>query len=273
MTSLACAAVRRQLQAYHDDELRVADQIAVATHLDGCVPCSGALKDLQELGDLLRAEAPGRQPLACDDANAFTSTVVNRMHVEEEVSLLATIREIFDDRRVVYSTCGAATATMACLVVMLTMMHFAGNERTDSLAGMMNIMKAAPATIPAEPLIIRPIVFDATVRMPRALNSFSDSEVGDSVLALSGTVTSEGKVSDIEINDGFGGVAMASMDSRRLEGLVDAVSRIRFEPVKKEGEAVPVKMVLFVAHTTVRGGATRKPLAAHVRRVGVIHRV
>src|ERR1051325_9609556 len=103
MTSLACAAVRRQLHAYHDDELRVADQIAVATHLDGCGACSSALKDLQELGDLLRAAAPGRVPLACDDANAFTSTVVNRIHVEEEVLLVGTIREIFEDSRFVYS--------------------------------------------------------------------------------------------------------------------------------------------------------------------------
>src|SRR4029077_3640324 len=128
------------------------------THLDGCPGCGSALKDLQELGDLLRAEAPGRLPLPCDDANAFTSTVVNRIHVEEEVSLLGTIREIFDDRRVVYSAGGALTATMACLVIMLTMMRFAGNERTDSLAGMMNVMKA-PAVV-GEPIVIRPIVVD-----------------------------------------------------------------------------------------------------------------
>jgi hypothetical protein len=273
MTSLACAAVRRQLQAYRDDELRVADQIAVATHLDGCADCSDVLSDIEGVGQLLRAEAPGRLTLSCDEAAAFTSTVVNRIHVEEELSLFGTIREIFQDRRVVYSACGAATATMACLFVMLTMMRFAGNERTDSLAGMMNVLKAAPPAVPMEPVIIRPIVLDATVRMPRALDSFSHGDVEDSVLALSGTVTSEGKVSDIEINDGFGGVTMASMEPKRLEGLVDAVSRIRFEPVKKEGEAVPVKMVLFVAHTTVRGGAARKPLSAHMRRVGVVHGV
>ena len=109
--------------------------------------------------------------------------------------------------------------------------------------------------------------------MPRALDSFSDGDVGDAVLALSGTVTTEGRVSNVEINDGLGGVAMASIDSRRLESLVDAVARMRFQPVMREGEAVPVNMVLFVAHTTVRGGAARKGLATHVRRVGVVHRV
>jgi len=138
---------------------------------------------------------------------------------------------------------------------MLTMMRFAGNERTDSLAGMMQVLKT-PAVV-AEPIVIRPIVVDARVMVPRALDSFSDSEAGDAVLAVSGVVTTEGRVSNIEINDGIGGVAMASMNTRRLESLVDAVSRTRFEPVMKEGEPVPVNMVWFVAHTTVRGTGRR----------------
>ena len=271
MTSLACAAVLRQLQAYHDDELQVADQIAVATHVDGCANCREALTDLEALGDTLRAAAPGRTPLPCDEAAGFTSTVVNRARVEDEASLLSSIREIFDDRRVVYSALGGATATLACLVIMLTMMRFAGDERTDSLAGMMNVIKA-PAVV-SEPIVIRPVVVDARVMLPRALSSFSDGDVDDSVLAVSGHVSSEGKVSNIEINDGLGGVAMASMDTRRLEKFVDAVSRTRFEPVMKEGAPVAVNMVLFVAHTTVRGGPAKKRLADHVRRIGIVHRV
>jgi hypothetical protein len=136
MTSLACTAVLRQLQAYHDDELRVADQIAVATHVDGCATCRDALTELETLGDALRAAAPGRTPLACDEAMGFTSTVVNRARVEDEASLapFATSSGIAAS----YLTFGGATATLACLVIMLTMMRFAGNERTDSLAGMMN---------------------------------------------------------------------------------------------------------------------------------------
>src|SRR5882672_6603634 len=162
MTPLACTAVLRQLQAYHDEELRVADQIAVATHIDGCRNCHGALTELEGLGDLLRASAPGRIPLPCDDAVNFTSTVVNRAHVEDEASLLSSIREIFDDRRVVYAGFGAMTATLACLVIMLTMMRFAGIERTDSLAGMMHVLKE-PAVV-AEPIVIRPVVMDAMFR-------------------------------------------------------------------------------------------------------------
>ncbi len=256
MKPLACTVVLQQLQAYHDEELRVADQIAVATHLDGCETCREALADLEGLGDLLRSAAPGRTPLPCDDAGGFISTVVNRIHVEEEVSFVSSIRELFDDRRVVYSAFGAAGATLACLVIMLTMMRFAGSERTDSLAGMMNVLKAAQPVV-AEPIVIRPTVVDARVMMPRALDSFSNSDIDDAVLALSGVVTPEGRVSNIEINDGIGGIAMASMDAKRLESLVDAASRTRFEPVMKDGSPIAVNMVWFVAHTTVRGTGRR----------------
>src|SRR3954464_316471 len=150
MTSLACTAVLRQLQAYHDEELRVADQIAVATHLDGCPGCHEALSEIEDLGDVLRAGAPGRVPLSCDESAVFTSTIVKRAQVEDDASWVSTIRELFDDRRVVYSALGATSATLACLVIMLTMMRFAGIERTDSLAGMMNVMKA-PVVV-AEPI-------------------------------------------------------------------------------------------------------------------------
>jgi len=271
MKSLACTAVLRQLQAYHDDELRVADRIAVATHLDGCPGCRGALDELEGLGDVLRAEAPGRGPLSCDDAASFMSSVVNRARVEREVSFLSRVHELAEDGRFAYSALGGATATLACLVIVLTMMHFAGKERTDSLAGVINTVKA-PAVV-AEPLVIRPVAVDARVMMPRALDSFSRSDVDDAVLALSGVVTTEGRVSNVQINDGFGGITMAGIDARQLESLVDAVAKMRFEPVMKEGEPVSVNMVLFVAHTTVRGGAARKPLATHMRRVGVVHRV
>ena len=53
---------------------------------------------------------------------------------------------------------------------------------------------------------------------------------------------------------------MATMDSRRIESLVDAMSKTRFNPYMKEGDPVSVNMVWFVAHTTVRGGVERRHL-------------
>ena len=265
MTPLACTAARHQLQAYHDDELAVPDQIAVSAHLDGCEGCRGALSELEGLGELLRASARGRVPMSCDEAGNFASTVVNRAHVENDASLVSWVREVFDDRRVPYSALGATAATLACLAIMLGMMRFGAGDRTDSLAGMMNLL-AEPAAA-EQPIVIRPVVVDARVMMPRAFDSYSyssDIDGIDSVLALSGVVTSEGRVSNIEVNDGSGGVAMASMDTKRLENLVAAVSRTRFEPVMKEGEPVAVNMVWFVAQTTVRGVGRRHLAGPHL---------
>jgi hypothetical protein len=259
MKRLGCPAVLRELQAYHDDELPVADQIAIAAHLDGCRSCREALAEIEDVGNLLRAEAPGRIPMSCDESGSFVSGVVNRARVEDAVSFVAWVREQFDDRRFVYSVGGAATATLACLVIMLTMMRFGAGDRTDSLAAMLTGLSGPPA--PAQqPIVIRPIVLDARVNILPAAATFSGSDLNDaadSVLALSGVVTTEGRVSNIEVNDGTNGIAMAAMDSRRIESLVDAMSRTRFEPVMKEGDPVQVNMVWFVAHTTVRGTERR----------------
>ena len=164
------------------------------------------------------------------------------------------VRELFDDRHILYAGLGAAGATVACLVIMLSMMRFGTSERSDSLAGMMNVL-SVPS--PEEHLlVIRPVVVDARVMMPRALDStFADGDFGDGVLALSGVVTAEGRVSNLAVLDASGNsdVAMAASDAKRYESLVDMVSRARFEPVMKEGSPVAVNMVWFVANTTVRG--------------------
>src|SRR5207244_1589287 len=43
MKTLTCASARRRLQAFHDQELAVADQIAVSSHLGWCDGCAETL--------------------------------------------------------------------------------------------------------------------------------------------------------------------------------------------------------------------------------------
>ena len=47
MKVLSCAAARRRLQAYHDDELSVGQQIEVDAHLEWCGECTAALEELE----------------------------------------------------------------------------------------------------------------------------------------------------------------------------------------------------------------------------------
>jgi anti-sigma factor RsiW len=140
MTPLSCAIVLEQLEAFYDGELPVDRQIAVSTHLDHCESCGAALADVESLGLILRAAAPGRVPLPCDEAAGQVSAIVNRAKVEDDASFAMRVRELFDDRHVLYAGLGAAAATVACLVIMLGMMRFATKERSDSLAGMLNVL-------------------------------------------------------------------------------------------------------------------------------------
>jgi putative zinc finger protein len=264
MTPLSCTTVLEQLEAFYDGELPVDRQIAVSSHLDRCESCGSALADFESLGVILRAAAPGRVPLPCDEAAGQVSAIVNRIKVENDASLAMRVRELFDDRHILYAGFGAAAATVACLVIMLGMMRFGTKERSDSLAGMLNVL-SLPG--PEEHLlVIRPVVVDARVMMPMALDStFSSGEFDDEVLALSGVVTTEGRLANVAVLDAScsDDVPMAASDAKRYERLVDAVSRAQFEPVMKEGNPVAVNMVWFVANTTVRGHGRKHIRSAH----------
>ena len=87
MKALTCAATRRRLQAFHDEELPFTDQIAVSAHLEWCDDCAAALAELRALRTALHALAPGRVPLPQEEAAAFTTTVVSRLKAEDDASL------------------------------------------------------------------------------------------------------------------------------------------------------------------------------------------
>ena len=77
--------------------------------------------------------------LANDEASIFSATVVNRLKAEEQVS--HSTRCVACSRTCTwYAGLGAATAAAVCVVIMLSMMRFATNERPDSLAAIMNLL-------------------------------------------------------------------------------------------------------------------------------------
>jgi hypothetical protein len=267
MRVLTCAAALRSLQAFHDGELPVSGQIAVSSHVDGCGQCAAALTELRELGSMLRSAAPGRAPLSCDEAGAFTSTVINRVTVEHDASLGVWLHDLVEDLRVLYAGVGASLVTTMCLILMLGMMRFATIERADSLAGILNFLATQGTNE-------NPFVVDARVMMPRALDApFSSGELllvaedaaaggtrlaNDAVVTLSAVVTREGTVSNLEI---LGQTALGrppDASDARVEELRDAVSHARFEPATRKGLPVAVNMVWLVTHTTVR--AKRPPI-------------
>jgi len=162
---------------------------------------------------------------------------------------VARVRRMFDDLHLVYAALGAAGATAVCVVIMLGMMRFATSERPDSLAAIVNVM-ASPGSND------NPVPLDARVTLPRVIDSsFNNGDARaaeeDAVFTLAAVVTREGRIANLELLHANG--AGEENDAQLVEGLLNAVSRARFEPASVEGLPVAVNMVWLVAHTTVRG--------------------
>ena len=254
MKTLTCAAARRSLQAFHDSELPVSQEIAVWAHLEWCGDCAAALADLQAVRAALLVATQGRRPLTGEDAASFNASVVNRVKAERDTSWFAHLQVMFEDMRLGYAGAGAAVATMVCVVIMLSMMRFATIERPDSLAAMVTFL-ATPGSNQ------NPVPIDARVLLPRALDSaFSAGENDtsgevDAVFTLAAVVTREGRIANLELLHANDGPQQAD-HARLVEGLLDAVSRARFEPARMAGLPVAVNMIWLVARTTVRPNKT-----------------
>lgn len=244
MKILTCASAGRRLQAYHDGELSVSDQIDVDAHLEWCDQCAAALEDMRQLRTALRTALPGREALWLEESNV-SAAVISRIRAEDTASWSARLRAMFDDMHMVYAGLGAGTATVVCVMILLSMMRFANSERSPGSNQ-------------------NPVVVDARMLFPRPLDQVLMTAAGkddgdDAAFTLSAVVTREGRVVNLELHGPNGQTLGAdSSEARALEVLLGTVSRTRFEPAKVAGLPVAVNMVWMVAHTTVR--AAKAPL-------------
>jgi hypothetical protein len=267
MKVLTCGATRRRLQAFHDQELSLGDQIAVGAHLGWCDECAAELAELRQVGSALRGSMRGRTTLSDDEANSLRHGVVSRMKAEQTVSFVAQAREMFEDMHLVYAGLGGAAAAMVCVFIMLGMFRFAANERPDSLAGMVAVLGSPGSNFnPVRPEFPPVPPLEARVQLPRPLNqAFSTypDATGDSLIMLAGIITREGTVADLALLDPGGGrLSSQAGQSKAVEDLLGAVSRARFEPARVDGLPVAVNMVWVVEHTTVRATRASKKRAA-----------
>ena len=255
MRAFTCSAVRHRLHAFHDGELAVGDQIAVAAHVGLCRACADALADLQDLSSALRAAAPAHPTMTRDEAASFQTAVVSRAKAERDASFAASIRGMFDDLHLVYAGFGAAAATMICLVIMLSMMRFASSERSDSLAAMVAFLATPGSSADA-------IAIDAAshARWTARFQAANESAQQDAVFTLAAVVTREGRLANLERLRARGHKA-ASEEAKLIEGLLDVVSRSRLEsaPTPQTAPSAP-GMIWLLARETVRATKQAPPL-------------
>ena len=286
MNTLTCAVTRRQLDAFHDEELGVSDQIAVSAHLEWCTPCAEAYADMRLVRDAVRAIVPGRQALSPEEATTIRTSVVNRVRAEHTWSLAVRLRDMFEDMHFVYAGLGSTVAMLLSVLTFAAMFHLAAQGPGSN---------ANPVSLDGRMLM--PVALDGGFLTlidpdgPAGPAAFFPGQSGpmgalDSEFMITAVVTREGTVENPELVHAMSDqkpVAPGTDEARAAESLMGAMSRARFEPARMGGQRVAVNMVWLVSNTTVLGerpemvrrapGAARKPVAwrmapgAHVRAV------
>jgi len=241
MTVLTCAAVRKHLAAFYDDELEIQRRIAIQGHLYACVTCAGIYQDYLDLGSVLRAAAA---PSPADDWTGLRPSVISRMRAEAHESWTATIGRMFDDMHLVWIALASTAATILCGVIVLGMLHYASPERDDSLAAIIATI-GAPSGSDLNPASLDGWIQAPTVPAAGVVSAAleqSGSE-GDLMLALSAVVTREGRISGLQV--------LANDKDRQLVALLRDLSGAQLVPARFGTDPVAVNLVWLVEHMTV----------------------
>ncbi len=258
MTPLSCAATERLLQAYHDEELAVREQIAVSAHVEWCETCAASLAELQELGATLSAIAHARPALTNEQAAVFNQTVVNRLKAEEDASFLSQLRYMFDDVRLVYAGAGAAISCAICVMIMLGMMRFAtkDGEKPDSLAAIVTLVSTP---LECDPGLNLSDASGCHARWEARFRTANESAEQESVFALDAVVTHRsGHLTDLaRLRTGR---RDSAGQAQIIDSLLDAVSRSRLETTLPAGVPITASMVWMVEHATVRANIIKPPV-------------
>lgn len=245
MHVLGCEHVREQLQAYHDGELSLDEQVLIQGHLRDCIACAIEAAELEELGEDLRAMSASLPDRAASDTAQLPAAVLERLRIEQQLSFGTQLRGLFDDMHFVWAALGATCALVVCLFASMGVLQAASRERPDSLAGIISQMSNPGSND-------NPVRPDLWMLMPSARFDepmpFSEE---DAVLALSAVVTREGRVQNLEL------VAEQARTLRVkpevLLAIMNAASAARFQPAQAGGATVAVSLVWLVATTTVKG--------------------
>jgi putative zinc finger protein len=234
MKPFRCPA-ERDLEAYHDGELALADQIAISAHLSLCADCARALDELETLRLALRGSF-GRRARP-DNAAALTSAVIDRWKAEQQASFASRVSFLFEDLHLVYAGLGALAATAACVVAMLGMMRLATDGRPDSLGGVVNVVATGGAA--AAPIIDSEVEMRWAARFRQA-NAAAER---DAVFALQDALARQEWPASASRGRSAG-------EAREIESLLDNLSRARFR--QDVESATGARMVWIGTRTTVR---------------------
>jgi len=236
----ACIDVRERLEAFHDGELSIDEQVAIQQHLVECSSCSATAGELTMVGSILRDWAAVADEDLPVEHLRISAHAIERLKVEEKFSLRAQITEWFQDMHLVWAGLGASVATAICIVGSASVLHAANQERPNSMARVISVL-ASPGSND------NPLRLNYEMMAPRAASDVAIEVSGeDTEYALSAVVSREGRVQGVEmINE--------PSDRTGVNAMLNEAYRMKFAPATARGDAVAVSMVWLVSNTTVKG--------------------
>jgi hypothetical protein len=256
MLTLGCEQVRAQLSAYHDEELQVADCIAISDHLDTCAACAVEVSDLRAIREALQAAGRSEEVSWMPALARLQSDMLERWDAEEKASLSQRIRDLFDDPRRASASVGVSVVASCFMTVWALMIAQGPVEHPESLRAVMSQGVRTTDIFLAEEWVELPRA-DAEAVMPAAV---INRDEGEESIAFAALVTAEGDLTELEfLGEQTSSRRKPPATHEQLSALLNAAATARFEPARVAGAPVSLNVVWLVTHMTVRA-----PLQAHV---------
>jgi hypothetical protein len=254
MLKLSCDDVREELSAFHDEELSIADRIAIADHLEGCPACRLEASDVAAMSDALQAAARVEGVAVMPGLCRLQSDMLERWDAEEKASFGRAIRNLFDDPSRVSACLGVSVVASLFLAVGAFVLAQSPIRHPESLKAAMTLSSRARTVDIHLPNVEFPRV-NAEAIMPAAVVNRNDEEVAFALI-----VTAEGDLTKVEYLGERSRLRRGHPATHEeLSALLNAVATARFEPARVAGAPVSQNVVWLVSHTTVRA-----PLRAYV---------
>lgn len=289
MKHLLCASVNRVLEAYHDGELPVEEQIVVETHLSECYLCASEAKSLRMVRDALRASAdvPADTPVfanhhrhgltpahagAYGDVASASGEPGRRRQPRQPAAAMSLDAQLASMSSAVISRVKAerAQSLPSRIARLFEDLHLvwaalaATTATATAAATVAGVLYFAPkersdslagvlSALAAPGSDRNPMVLDNRIALPR----FEAEPIIENM-----PLTTEGTdvmlaVSGVVTQDGrlaFPSLVTSSPYSQAEDRRVmDQVSATRFEPATRGGAPVAVNFVWLLERTTVRG--------------------
>ncbi|MSO56159.1 MAG: zf-HC2 domain-containing protein [Acidobacteria bacterium] len=251
MLTLSCTYVRRELSAYHDEELPVADRIAIADHLRSCPACAVEADDLVVMGEGLRASSRSEEIGWMPRLGRLQSDMIEWVDAEEKASLGRQFAELFVDARRASMCIGASVVASVCMLMGTLLVAQGPAGQIDSLKAMMTRkVRTYNIELPAAGPVELPRANTEAV-MPAAVVNLD--ELGDGVSAFSALITSDGTLEDLEVlMPQARGPRTSPATRQQRSALLNAAATARFEPARVAGSPVSLNVVWLLTHRTVR---------------------